>query len=208
MELVNRVREVGLAETTAAALWPAEAVACVMADVREAAETERWREVKGFSRKVFLRQLEPTAQGADAMAECARVIQPMAEAYIGGPAYLMRTDAYHTRPAISGVRRRSQKWHRDVEATRVFKAFLYVSDVDAQCGPFEYVLGSNFRRGACPARSYAAPDATFEAHACVGPSGTAFLVDTGGIHRGGFSTGGERLHVMWTWLPGKKERDV
>src|SRR2546428_6860905 len=36
----------------------------------------------------------------------------------------------------------SQQWHRDPEDEHVIKVFLYLSDVDAHAGPFEYIRSS------------------------------------------------------------------
>ena len=203
-ELLADVRAHGIAQTTAA-VFPPEAVATVMRDVRAAASEQRYRPIPETQRvrKSFLLKLEPSHIGLEALAVCAQAVQAMADAYLG-PNVLARTDCYVTYPS-QGPRKRSQNWHRDLEAIRVFKAFLYVSDVDERCGPLEYVRDSSDGRGDCQLQGYAKDQHRWNddpaRQVCVGPSGTVFLADTGGIHRGGYSTGGSRLHVMWTWLP-------
>ena len=42
-----------------------------------------------------------------------------------------------------GERIASQRWHRDNNDQYLVKAFLYMSDVDAGAGPFEYVPGAH-----------------------------------------------------------------
>lgn len=63
----------------------------------------------------------------------------IAESYIGLPArYLgMEVKAEHARPAtaFNSVR----NWHIDVEDRRMIKLVVYLSDVDDQDGPFEYI---------------------------------------------------------------------
>jgi hypothetical protein len=110
-------------------------------------------------------------------------------------------DMWYSIPVGADAERKaSQIWHRDFNDRHLLKAFLYLSDVDEQSGPFEYVPGSQ------PGGRYAdvhpwAPMAigrisekelakfvpadgvrTFTA-----PKGTIIFCNTSGLHRGGFA---------------------
>ena len=52
-------------------------------------------------------------------------------------------DLWYSPPAAERLERvASQQWHRDFNDRHLLKAFLYLVDVDAGAGPFEYVPGS------------------------------------------------------------------
>ncbi len=83
----------------------------------------------------------------------------------------------------------TQRFHRDTDDWRFLKLFIYLTDVDADSGPHIYVLGSHRTAARLRARPYA--QAELDRHygaenirTIVGPSGTAFLADTYGIHMG------------------------
>ena len=92
-------------------------------------------------------------------------------------------------------------WHRDSMYERQFKAIIYLSDVGAENGPFQYLIGSNTRRSVLNTLGYtrgknnlkrfedediddlcrANPSAV---RTITGCAGDVILVDTRGIHRG------------------------
>lgn len=92
-------------------------------------------------------------------------------------------------------------WHRDSHDFQ-FKAILYLSDVDSENGPFEYVPGSQKKWRAAIDTALggfaAAPNTRYEPTSVarllsrygrapeqfVGKAGTLLLVNTSGIHRG------------------------
>ncbi len=92
-------------------------------------------------------------------------------------------------------------WHRDAHDFQ-FKAILYLSDVEPENGPFEYVSGSQKKWRAAFDTAVgdftAAPNTRYEpdlvarllsrygraAEQFVGKAGTLLLVNTSGIHRG------------------------
>jgi hypothetical protein len=61
----------------------------------------------------------------------------MAEAYLGLPARYYGADLRMERATGRAVGVR--QWHRDVEDHRMFKILVWLNDVDADGGPFEYV---------------------------------------------------------------------
>jgi hypothetical protein len=139
-------------------------------------------------------------------------IRGIANAYFGLEATLRHYNIWRTFPT-SKPPSDSQLWHRDREDRFIFKAFLYLGDVDATGGPLTYVPGSH-RRGRLA--DVAAPGFTEPGHAnlrsrddqmetvvprtqwleALGPRNTIVFVDTGGYHKGGFSTSVERLVYM------------
>jgi hypothetical protein len=95
-------------------------------------------------------------------------------------------------------RRGNARWHVDVEDLHVVKAFLFLSDVDEEAGPTEYVPGTHphgphglalaqqLRRGIALADDQPlglAPERL------VGRAGTVALFDARALHRGGFGRG-------------------
>lgn len=104
---------------------------------------------------------------------------------------------------------RSQFWHRDQDDRMVIKFFIYLSEVDEDCGPFCYVKDTHIyghehskdpewfkekNRSAKRAR-----DEDLEKVICrdkwlkvCGKPGDMFVVDTRGIHKGGLARKDDR----------------
>jgi hypothetical protein len=129
-------------------------------------------------------------------------------AYYGLEARLRYYNIWRTFPTDSPPGD-SQLWHRDQEDRLIVKAYLYLGDVGADCGPLTYIPGSH-RKG----RLRVAPEAFREPghgnlrsrddqmevvvprsrwREATGPRGTLAIVDTAGFHKGGFSRTQERL---------------
>ena len=116
-----------------------------------------------------------------------------------------------TRPVGRARRVFSQNWHRDDESDVFFKVLWFVSDITETNGPFEYVRGTQRAQHTewCPKHGYPnvialqllKPIPTERIVHCTGPADTVVIVDTSGIHRGGYATLHQRIHVMWTWIP-------
>jgi len=131
-------------------------------------------------------------------------------AYLGLWSKLSYVDQWYTVPMPDAADRiASQRWHRDYNDRHLLKAFLYMSDVDAEAGPFEYVPGSMvggarfadvfpweiFGEDLYPPESELQRRIPPEASRLLtGPAGTMILCDTTGFHRGGFAT--ERPRIM------------
>jgi hypothetical protein len=108
----------------------------------------------------------------------------------------------------------SQLWHRDPEDLRLIKVFIYLVDVDAQCGPFIYIPGTHpFGTGTAAAQKLEkkkrVPDdrmnRVFPPEAwrvCTGPASTMILADTLGYHRGGKPVAGRRILITFTYTSG------
>jgi hypothetical protein len=102
----------------------------------------------------------------------------------------------------------SQLFHRDVDEFRFCKLFIYLTDVGPDGGPHVYVPGSASSWECLPIRRYTEE----EVDAAFGPgqrvtfceeAGSAFLVDTFGMHKGLAPTGQPRLIfvVQYSLLP-------
>ncbi|HST24917.1 MAG TPA: phytanoyl-CoA dioxygenase family protein [Gaiellaceae bacterium] len=122
-------------------------------------------------------------------------------------------DMWYSLPVGENAERKaSQIWHRDFDDSHLLKAFLYLSDVDATSGPFEYVPGSH------PGGPYAGvhpwapmgvgrisePElAKFvsadEVKTFTAPRGSLILCNTSGLHRGGFAEANPRVLAAATY---------
>jgi hypothetical protein len=130
--------------------------------------------------------------------------------YFGLWSKLTYVDLWYTPPAEPGVERvSSQRWHRDYNDARLVKVFIYLTDVDEDTGPLEFVLGST------PTGEYGQvwpwrpvsndlypPQDEFEQRipksaqvALTAPEGSMIFCNTSGFHRGGYATG-DRPRVM------------
>ncbi len=108
----------------------------------------------------------------------------------------------------------SQLWHRDPEDLKLIKAFIYLVDVDEQCGPFTYIPRTHpFGAEAASAqrlekKKRIADDRMMRAfppqswQVCTGSANTMILADTLGYHRGGKPTAGRRTLITFTYTSG------
>jgi hypothetical protein len=137
----------------------------------------------------------------------------LANAYLGLWSKLEYVDLWYTRPTDADAERRSsQRWHRDFNDRHLLKVFIYLSDVDDEAGPFEYVprsapgnelgdlwgwrpMGDSYPpQGELAERIAGRPVQTF-----TGAKGTMIFCNTSGFHRGGFATGKPRVLATFTY---------
>jgi hypothetical protein len=135
----------------------------------------------------------------------------IANTYLGMWSKLEYVDVWYTPPVADGDRRSSQRWHRDFNDRHLLKAFLYLTDVDADGGPFEYVprsapgselahlwpwrpLGDNY-----PPESDLEAKISGRAVSFTAPKGTLIFCNTSGFHRGGFAVGKPRVLATVTY---------
>jgi phytanoyl-CoA dioxygenase PhyH len=159
---------------------------------------------------------EGATLGADNawFSACAsRRMLDVAAAYLRLVPKLSYVDLWYTaQQPGTDERLASQNWHIDFDDKYLLKAFVYLSDVDADHGPFEYVPGSQPGGPHHSVRPWvpmgygrvldedvaksvpAAEIATF-----TGPKGTLILCNTSGLHRGGFATAGPRILATATY---------
>jgi hypothetical protein len=156
-----------------------------------------------------------TLEAADPwFAACAsRRLLDVANAYLRLWAKLSYVDLWYTaqQPA-SDERVASQNWHVDFDDKHLLKAFVYLSDVGADHGPFEYVPGSQpggrhhdvrpwvpMGYGRVDDADVAKSVPSDEIASFTGPKGTLILCNTSGLHRGGFATAGPRVLATATY---------
>ena len=126
-----------------------------------------------------------------------------------------------SRTSTSGTRRSSprrdervasQNWHVDFDDKHLLKAFVYLSDVGAEHGPFEYVPaaspaaattsvrpGCRWATAASTTRTWRRASRPRRSRPSRGPKGTLILCNTSGLHRGGFATAGPRVLATATY---------
>jgi hypothetical protein len=140
----------------------------------------------------------------------SRRMLDLANAYVRMWSKLEYIDLWYSPPAPEAADRvSSQQWHRDFNDRHLLKAFLYLVDVDAGAGPFEYVPGSV---GSGPyaaewpwrplGKTYPGEEQVAEripasaVKTFTAPKGTIIFCNTSGFHRGGFAT--EKPRVLAT----------
>ena len=140
-----------------------------------------------------------------------RRLLDLANAYLEMWSKLEYVDLWYTPPVSDEERRSSQRWHRDFNDRHLLKAFIYLVDVDAQTGPFEYVprsapgseldglwpwrpLGENY-----PPQDELGERIDGRAVTFTAPKGTIIFCNTSGFHRGGFATAKPRILATFTW---------
>jgi hypothetical protein len=134
--------------------------------------------------------------------------------YRGMLTKLVDFDQWYTVPFPEEYERvKSQQWHRDPEDYHVVKVFLYLSDVDEEAGPFEYVPGSTeggpygklYPWG--KSKSWYPPVEEFDRKVpasdrllVTAPAGTIIVCDTSGFHRGGYARSKPRILSTHTYV--------
>lgn len=130
----------------------------------------------------------------------------VSNAYFGMYTRLRHYNVWRNFPSKTDART-SQLWHRDREDRRILKCFVYLSDVDQESGPLNYVPGSQ-----ASGKRRAEPESFVEAGvrrsndeqmakvhpreswvSAVGPAGTVVFADTRGFHKGGLVRGRDRV---------------
>jgi hypothetical protein len=141
----------------------------------------------------------------------AKQMLDIANTYLGMWTKLEYVDVWYTPPVENGDRRSSQRWHRDFNDRHLLKAFLYLTDVEADGGPFEYVprsapgseldhlwpwrpLGDNY-----PPEEDLEAKIAGRAVSFTAPKGTLIFCNTSGFHRGGFAVGKPRVLATITY---------
>jgi Phytanoyl-CoA dioxygenase (PhyH) len=226
-ELVGRLRadgiaQVGLVQLFSDDLWEklAEDAAKFTQEVERklkdgSESSERTKVRKGgaggfiqrrYEKNVELRTDDPWLQ----VAISPRLLD-IVNAYLGLWAKLTYCDQWYTVPMPAGAKRTaSQNWHRDHADKHLVKAFIYLSDVGPDAGPFEYVAGSTGEGPYAnlwpwvPGEDHYPPRDEFQRQippsairTLTAPVGTMILCNTSGFHRGGFATGQPR--ILWRY---------
>ncbi|WP_349319131.1 hypothetical protein [Mycolicibacterium canariasense] len=135
----------------------------------------------------------------------------IAERHIGLPVRYLGLEVRAERTVPTGERHPVRHWHFDVEDRRMLKVIVYLTDVDADTGPFEFLSrpASDLARQTLRVR----PGLTFLPDTAVssmvpasdwssvtGPAGTAVYADTARLlHRIKAPTGGDRYSATFVY---------
>lgn len=143
----------------------------------------------------------------------SRRLLDVANGYLRLWAKLSYVDLWYTAQQPAGEERvASQNWHVDFDDRHLLKAFVYLSDVGPDHGPFEYVAGSHPGGALHSVRPWfpmgygRVLDEDVSANVpgdsvvtFTGSKGTLILCNTSGLHRGGFATAGPRVLATATY---------
>ena len=186
-----------------------------MIDSPEYARRQEAFATGGGNHKPFLYGYRPRmARGADhptddALGEIGRkklLWEPIAEVCGGRFEYHASDLMVNLAGAQRYQRIQSQSWHRDPEPGIVVKIFLFLHEVDAESGPFEYVEGSHLDLwDLCPPRIYPKRNIDAELPAervrtFTCPEMTLVYADTRGLHRGAYTRTLPRINAVWTYF--------
>lgn len=101
-----------------------------------------------------------------------------------------------------------QAFHRDADDWRFIKVFMYLTDVDEGSGPHVYVRGTHLEPCGLRLKDYADEEilqsyGSERLISVTGPAGTAFTVNTHGIHKGTLPSARPRLllQIQYSLLP-------
>jgi hypothetical protein len=141
------------------------------------------------------------------IANNPRILAVM-EAVLGCKPTIGYMAAWWSMPTADGVPRQAENFHRDVDDLRFIKLFVYLTDVDSDSGPHEFIRGSHVDPKLMVIRRYTDDEVVtaFGAERQVtftGPAGSAFIENTFGMHRGLPVRKGRRLifQVVYSLLP-------
>jgi len=188
-------------------------VAETESDLARGGESVRVREGKEFVVRLHSYGVELGLDDPWFRAVASRRLLDIANTYLDMWSKLEYVDVWYSVPQPADAARiSSQRWHRDYNDKHLLKVFLYLVDVDADMGPFQYVPGSQ------PGGPYAdawpweplgqnypteeelealVPGSAIEAF--TAPKGTLIFCNTAGFHRGGFSTTDPRVLATATY---------
>lgn len=130
----------------------------------------------------------------------------LAQDYLGAPPINDLLTMWWSAPGPTGSESEvAQQFHVDLDRLRFLKLFVYLTDVTEATGPHVYLRGTH---RSLPARLRAprrytdgevGGELTSRALRLCGPSGTMFLADTVGLHKGLPVAEGNRLVFQLEW---------
>lgn len=146
-----------------------------------------------------------------AMAAHDQRLLRIAEAYLGAPPTITILTSWWSFPSLNPLGG-MQRFHHDRDDFRCLKLFVYLTDVDSESGPHQFVDGTH-RADLIEAhcqwfdqshRKLASEvGSRFTIRTITGPAGSTFLEDTRGLHRGvpPFSSPRLAFEICYTMLP-------
>ncbi len=188
-------------------------VAETEADIAKGGEHVRVRAGKEFVIRLHSYGVELGLDDPWFRAVASRRMLDIANAYLEMWSKLEYVDVWYSVPQPADAARiSSQRWHRDYDDKHLLKVFLYLVDVRADMGPFQYVpesqpggaygnawpwepLGQNYPTE--EELESLIPASAIEQF--TAPAGTLIFCNTAGFHRGGFSTTDPRVLATATY---------
>lgn len=206
--IVQDVERVGIAVTSLEELFPSESyLKMYQKYIAELPEEAGQQNKKSFLRHYWTTNVALAASNPFLQFALNPRILSITNTYMGMWTRLKHYTVNRAIPDLEhGNPTFSQKWHRDPQEKRMIKAFIYLSDVNEDTGPFTYITESTHGKkyGALfpqkpPLGSYPPAEEVEKKidpkniRVMTGKAGTVLFCDTTGIHRGGFVRKGERL---------------
>jgi len=144
----------------------------------------------------------PTLLALQRLALDPRLIE-VASKYLGCKPYLDCVSAWWSIPGNDSPQE-AENFHRDNDSIRFLKFFLYLTDVNADCGPHKFVVGSQREARLLERRRYTDDEvvAAFGESRVLeiqGKAGDAFMEDTFGLHKGQLPRTGFRLLAQFRY---------
>jgi hypothetical protein len=151
-----------------------------------------------------------------AVAACPHVLDvandprvlAIASAHFGCKPTIGYMSAWWSVPTADGVPRQAENFHRDFDDVDFLKLFVYLSDVEVENGPHEFIRGSHAAPQLRQIRRHTDQEVieAFGKERLVtftGKAGIAFMENTTGLHRGLAVRAGKRLvlQVVYSMLP-------
>jgi hypothetical protein len=123
-----------------------------------------------------------------AVANSPRVLA-LVEAYLGVTPVIAAMRVWWTLPDRVGAPEETELFHRDVDDYRFLKLFVYLTDVDEECGPHVFARASHRMNVLTEIRRFSDQEVAEAVGSeslvrFTGPAGTSFLEATYGLHKG------------------------
>jgi hypothetical protein len=206
--VLDDLRDEGVHVTTLDRLLPAPVARSVIARAGELLRSDDSRVKPGlWSRSVSSTDLDPRVMLESAPELYLVGLHPallrLAKQYLALPVAYHGAVLRHSR--IDGERAGPRIWHQDAEDFHVLRVVVYLSDVTAGAGPFEYIprhrnltyrkLGAAAHELTDERMSSVMPPE--EWRRCLGPAGTVVLADTAKVfHHESLQVDTERFVIM------------
>tara|TARA_B110000003_G_C16651054_1_gene534146 strand:+ start:1659 stop:2375 length:717 start_codon:yes stop_codon:yes gene_type:complete len=109
-------------------------------------------------------------------------LNKFAKSYFKRKAKVISYDIWLDTPS-NNIAKSTQIYHRDGDSFFLLKAFYYLSDVNLDNGPFQYMEKSHYNANEL-SKDYLLRFGSKSLKNCVGNKGTLILADTNGYHKG------------------------
>jgi hypothetical protein len=134
----------------------------------------------------------------------------LAKKYLSTPKCNLLISSWNTYGCTDKYQIKTNLWHRDRDGIKVLKFFIYLTDVNENCGQHLYILGSHKKKPLRFVPQFRFENKTIEKYFnnkniinVFGDKGTCFMEDTTGLHRGTNPLlGNSRSILVYTYFTG------